>query len=153
MNTFLLIYIAFSSLGCSSSIENHSNEVIKNNSQVNEIMIGYDDLKLNGELKKACKAESSSDKDLFEEANKWTFTAESTFNLIKEMRKVEANEWYALCTLYPCWYEGIVSNGKTKYEILINAGGYVTLTNKDETLHFILEKKSNLFVAVCDCCE
>ena len=152
MNTILLICIAFSSFGCNCTSENHSNEVIDENiSQVKEITLGYNNLKFISELKKACKP--YSDNDLFENANNWSFSIESVSNLLKHMRKVESNEWYALCTIYPCWYEGKVANEKVNYEILINAGGFVILTNEDETLHFILEDKSSLFIAVCDCCE
>lgn len=150
MNILFSIYIALLSFGCSSSAEKKSESEYQ---QAKEISVGYDNLKLIGELEKACKSESNVNKDLFADASKWSFSVESASNLIKRMRKVEANEWYALCTLYPCWYEGKVSNGEIEYEILINAGGYVTLTNKDETLHFIFEKKSNLFIAACDCCE
>jgi hypothetical protein len=74
-------------------------------------------------------------------------------DLLKNMEKVLSNDWYASCTIYPCWYEGNIGNGKEDYEVLINAGGYVILTNSSKTLHFINREKTNIFLQGCDCCE
>lgn len=155
MNMLFIIIFSFFSIGCSNSGKKTNSLEVESPpvSQTQEIFIGYLDLKLNGTLKKEFKSESNNGNDIIVECERWTLGDTSISNILKGMRKVDATEWYALCYNYPCWYEGNVSNGNVKYQMTINAASYVTLSNDKETLHFILEKKSNLFIVACDCCE
>ncbi len=89
----------------------------------------------------------------FTECNDWHLDKESTTNIIEGMEKVEGSLAWRLCSYYPCWYNGTVSNGKKSYEITIYAHSAVTLTNDEETLFFIPKEESDLFLSPCDCCE
>ncbi len=117
-----------------------------------DIYIGYQGLKLSGELEKGYNYNVEKNK-VIRLCESWTFNKKSLKEILRKMRKVDAYEWYTLCYDYPCWYSGIVLNSQNKYEISVYAGGYIILSNKNETLHFILEKESDLFIEVCDCCE
>lgn len=155
---FYFIGFNFFLLGCAYSSKSN-NDTSKNIKQEKYVIdqqdsteIGYLDYKLIGTLKKVYQDQDRY-KEYFEKCTDWVFEDESIFNLLKKMRKVDATEAYARCYQYPCWYEGKVSNGSVDFEIVIYAGASVTLVNEDKTLHFIMEKKSDLFVDVCDCCE
>src|SRR5690554_323580 len=147
---FLLMLNFF--INCVNSQENTNEVKLNMPDQEQHIEIGYLDFKLVGQLIKANK-DKEQYKSNFERCANWTFKSESALNILKKMRKVEATEAYAKCYQYPCWYEGKVSNGKVDYEITIYAGAYITLSNENEILHFIMEKKLDLFVDACDCCE
>jgi len=144
-------------LGCNYNVKLNNNveKVVQKREipeQIDSTEIGYLDYKLIGTLKKVNKDEKYY-KEYFEQCSEWDFNERSIFNLLKQMRMVEHTEAYARCYQYPCWYEGIVSNGKVDYEIAIYAGAFVTLSNNYKTLHFIMEEKSDLFVDFCSCCE
>jgi hypothetical protein len=145
--------MAFWSFSCNHATKNaHLKNAVEKSGNEKEIPIGYKTLKLIGGLKRACKYEEASN-ELAKIVTKWAFSDSLAHNLLQKMRKVESNEWYASCTIYPCWYEGVVKDQDTQYEIIINAGGYVILTNESETLHFVLIEKSDLFIGICACCE
>ena len=163
INKLIFCFIGLTNfmLGCTYNAKS-SNNTNKNTEQKKEIVvqvvqqdsteIGYLDYKLIGTLKKVNQDQERYE-EYFEKCTDWVFKEKSIFNLLKKMRKVEATEAYARCYQYPCWYEGKVSNGDADYEIAIYAGAFVTLSNNDETLHFIMEEKSDLFVDFCSCCE
>ena len=73
--------------------------------------------------------------------------------VISNMRLVDATEWYARCYQYPCYYSGEVSNGTEAYSMVVSPGSYITLSNELESIHFIQENISELFINPCDCCE
>lgn len=112
------------------------------------IYIGYKDLKLLNNLKKEIKGTLEDSL-----CNAWSFEKSALKGILKTMKKVSGQEAYKLCYQYPCWYKGIVSNDILEYRITIYGGGYITLYNKAETLHFITENESNLFITICNCCE
>lgn len=118
-----------------------------------EIDIGYQNLKLTGILERKIDKNSKEAELLNSGCTSWEFKKSNLEGLLGTMRKVEPVEWNAVCYTFPCYYEGKVANEKKEYTIIINAASYVILTNEKETLHFILEKKSNLFLTPCDCCE
>lgn len=123
------------------------------NTKLEGIPIGYQDLEIKAELIKGL-----DEKLVLEELQKtgcesWEISLISLKNILKKMRKVEATEWYAVCYNYPCWYESKVSNDKVEYDFHVNAASYITLSNENETLHFILEEPSEIFLTACDCCE
>ncbi len=149
MNFFLTI-IAFFSISFYNSTK--ENELIKNQHK-KEILIGYKNFKLITSLNKIIKTRSEYDNELIEDCKNWILSESSLSNLLKKMRKVEGHQWYSMCYDYPCYYEGKVSNGKTEYEITISSASYIQLNNENETLIFVLEEESDLFLAACDCCE
>ena len=112
------------------------------------IHIGYKNLKLTSSLKKEVK---DNPKDSL--CSSWNFNEEALKGLLTSMKKVSGQEAYKYCYQYPCWYKGVVSNDSLEYEITIYGGGYLTLKNKDEILHFITKNESQLFISICDCCE
>ncbi len=151
----LLVIITCLSIGCNSgSTESKATTIKSENKQPEkEILIGYKDFKLIDSLNKVSKTNANYDTELVEDCKNWSFSEKSLSNLLKKMRQVEGTEWYALCYDYPCFYEGIVSNGKTEYRITISSASFVNLSNDNEILIFILEEQSDIFLAVCDCCE
>ncbi len=116
--------------------------------QDSDIYVGYKDLKLVKDLKKETKGTLEDSL-----CNSWSFEKTALKGLLKTMKKVSGHEAYQYCYQYPCWYKGIVSNDTLEYKITIYGGGYITLYNKNEMLHFITENESDLFIAICDCCE
>lgn len=149
---FFLLILNFSFTNCINTYKDTNEVKTYFPDQEQQIEIGYLDFKLVGSLIKVNK-DKERYKSHFEQCTNWTFKSESALNILKKMRKVEATEAYANCYQYPCWYEGKVSNGEVDFEITIYAGAYITLSNESEILHFIMEKKSDLFVDACDCCE
>lgn len=136
------------------SRQNENLQYLKSQETENEgIPLGYLGLKINKELRRGFK--QGADPEEFSEigCDSWELPLSSMRNILRDMRRVEGEEWYALCYNYPCWYKGRASNGKLEYDFYVNAASYIILSNEDETLHFILEKPSEIFLTACDCCE
>lgn len=150
-------FIFILALGCKNLQTNNLNSVEQTlsvkESTAFDVQIGYRNLYLTSPIEKKIDSQKTVNEDIWLNCKGWTLTSESIRNLLYDMRIVEATEWYALCYQYPVWYEGIVKNDHSEFRIIINAASFVILTNNDETLHFILERESKLFLAACDCCE
>jgi len=119
---------------------------------IQDMEIGYDNLKLISELEK--KTKSVSDKEMTNTGCKdWIFDKENLKEILTYFKKVEAVEWNAICYNYPCYYEGKVSNGEKEYTIIINAASYIQLVNEEESLYFVQTDESKIFLIPCNCCE
>lgn len=164
MMWFNILSMSFLLNGCitNSSFHKKSNVVemknetlIEVNSSISNkdsILIGYDNLILVGDITKqyidATKAELEQTK-----CDKWFLTMQDLNGIMKIMKRVEPSEWNKICYTYPCFYIGQVKNDKTEYEIIINSGSYIQLTNSKETIYFVSTKKIDQFLTPCDCCE
>ena len=145
----LIIVLTITCLSSNKSKE----EVVENKSKSitnQKVSIGYLNLVITDELIRRFKTRKDGNKMGCDD---WELTTIDLKNILKNMTKVESTEWYAKCYNLPCWYETTVSNGKVKYEMVISAGSYISLSNKKETLLFIMDNKSKLFLEPCDCCE
>ena len=147
--TIIITLITVSLLGCVDSGRPKSGN--KESILENGILIGYADFKLIGALSKENNIDKipESKRELFADCRNWTFKEASIKNLLNEMKQVDPSYAYQLCEFYPCWYTGKVTNGKVLYEITIYAHSAVTLTNKKESLFFIMERESDLFITPC----
>ncbi|XWN37317.1 MAG: hypothetical protein ROO71_00045 [Balneola sp.] len=149
-NIVILFFLIL--LGCNLKTKpnNSINAILSTNKQITQdsTKIGYLDYKLLGNLTKINQKKESE-----KNVNQWVFKKSSVYNLLSRMKKVEANEAYTKCYQHNSWYEGIVSNGNDTLEMAINSGGYIVLSNKKKTIHFIMEKESSLFTDICNCCE
>lgn len=145
----LITLITVSLLGCVDTGRPKSGN--KESILENGILIGYADFKLIGTLSKENNIDKipESKRELFADCLSWTFKEASIENLLNKMKKVDPSYAYQLCESYPCWYTGKVTNGKVYYEITIYAHSAVTLTNEKESLFFIMEGESDLFISPC----
>jgi len=119
--------------------------------QFRKVDIGYENLILQGPLKKEYKGNES---DIISTGcENWFLKENDLKGLLLNMRIVEPVEWNSICYNYPCYYVGEVANEIKKYKLIINAGSYVELRSENETLYFVLEKESGKFLIPCNCCE
>ncbi|MEM6765109.1 MAG: hypothetical protein AAF655_09290 [Bacteroidota bacterium] len=118
-----------------------------------EIPIGYQDLRVISPLERYI--DQKAPQKVLEETGclSWEPAPEDFHSLLESVQEVSPTEWYAKCYQYPCGYKGRVGNVLVEYEFMLNAASYLILSNEEETVHFILEEKSDLFLQSCDCCE
>jgi len=83
----------------------------------------------------------------------WNLNQDDVLKIFPEMEQVEAEEQYALCYTYPCYYTFDVKYKGKEYKAILNSGSYLQLFNKKEELYFIIRKENNRFLVPCDCCE
>ncbi len=152
MNKFTII-VFFAICVISLSCESANRKTNDNDTLIikKDIYIGYLDFKLIGNLTRINKIdmEPEHQRKHFLECNKWFFDEESAHNLLSSMKEVDGTYAYHICQYFPCWYVGKVSNDTIVYEITIYAHSAITLSNKNETLFFIMEEESELFIAPC----
>jgi hypothetical protein len=87
------------------------------------------------------------------DCQKWTLTQQDVIYMITKMEKVESEEQYALCYTLPCSYSATVKYKGEQYEMIVNAGSYITLFNSKIQLYFIFKDNTKYFLMPCDCCE
>lgn len=136
-------------LTITSCVQENAQTTVK----IEEIPIGYKNLKLAGQLTKHIKTGTNL-RDLEESGCvDWKFHRSSAKDILASMKLADAENLYAKCYFLPCWFEGTVKNEELEYRLIIGATSHITLDNEKETLHFILESNSNLFLLPCNCCE
>ncbi len=140
-----LILAVFVMVTCMSNVKSNSTREKTLEKNIQDIPIGYNNLFLRGEIVKKENFEDGDNSD----CSDWILDREQLKNILQSMEKVDATEWYAACQNYPCWYEGVLLNKTSEYEIIINAASYIIISNEKETLHFVLDKKSKLFLIPC----
>lgn len=152
LNKFsILLLSAVGLLGCFSS--SPTVDLSQANENLAGIPIGYQDLRLKGELSKAYRSQESLETLTDMGCDAWTLNDSSLLNILSNMEPVSSEALYALCDQYPCWYQGTVSKGKAEYEIRINAASYIILRQQEEELYFVLKTHEDSFLQACDCCE
>lgn len=157
-NLMKLIIVLITLIGCSNKMQSSditnekpitSARLLQDSASIN---IGFD-FKLVGSIKKVGKSSKQEEGNTNVGCKTWILEKESLHDILVEMEKVEANEWYTLCYQYSCWYEGVVIKDNQEYSISISPGSYIIISREDETIHFILGEPSGLFLSACDCCE
>ncbi|WP_284653271.1 hypothetical protein [Flavobacterium terrisoli] len=83
----------------------------------------------------------------------WILNEKDIKKLFKAMKKVSPSERHLFCYEYPCFYEAEIKFKDKKYKMIVNSASYIELSNKDETLNFILETSNKKFLIPCNCCE
>jgi hypothetical protein len=71
----------------------------------------------------------------------WTLDANEIKRIIKGIEPLDAHVWHHAYDVYPCIVDGQLKQGNIKYNFSINAGSYLTISNKDTTLLFGDEEK------------
>ena len=89
------------------------------------------------------------------ECLEWKMTKDDILLSFSKMRKVAPVEWGAWCPVYSCFYIGKARYHGRIYSIEVNAASFISLTEEvgENTLYFIGENPSPLFIVPCNCCE
>jgi len=151
--TAILLFLLFYNLshGCTFADGQRNKEGTKDCTQKKDVLIGYENLKLISPLTRVNRIDEEPEhqRKFFTECYDWSFKEEYAYKILENMRQVEGSYAYHICQYYPCWYTGKVSNGIVEFEITIYAHSSITLSNEKETLFFILEEESDLFIVPC----
>ena len=154
MKTIIIMPLLVISLCCNNA-RSKDERISVNRKEVfirqDSLTVGYNNLLFRGKLTKQIKVNKNS--NYYKKCVNWRFEKKYLKNILNNMKLVSANEAYAKCYQYACWYQGEVGNGKLRSSITIYAGGEITLKNNSETLHFISTVKSKYFLDTCNCCE
>ena len=165
-NMLSIILMVFFTNSCNSNIEQLEKPKSDSEQQVviasvsrdsivtgEDIYIGYLDFKLIGDISKKVEKESSQAELKSIGCSTWVLKKEDLKDILLKMRRVDAVEWNAICYTFPCWYTGKVSNGEKEFVITINSASHIILSNNNESIYFVNDKKNNLFLCPCNCCE
>lgn len=89
------------------------------------------------------------------ECANWKMNKHDVLVSFRKMGRVDSVEWGALCYVYTCSYQGQVKYLGRLYDMEVNAGAFIKLTeiDGDATLYFIEKKARPYFVSSCNCCE
>lgn len=87
------------------------------------------------------------------ECKSWTYDEEQVQVDLAKMRSVTLEEWGRVCYQYSCSYRGETQVEGTKKLLVVNAGGWMSLTEKGRTVYFASDKQLPGFLASCNCCE
>lgn len=150
MKKFIVLFFLISITNQSCIFTRKDGSVSKDSYQQG-VLIGYENFRLIGSLVKEeeIDKEPEEKRGLYNECFDWTFEESSVFNILSKMKQVDASYAYHVCQYFPCWYKGIVSNGSSDYGITIYAHGAITLEKEEETIFFIMEQESDLFIVPC----
>jgi hypothetical protein len=85
----------------------------------------------------------------------WKMNKSDILKSFQKMRRVTSAEWGGECYVYSCSYIGKAKYQGRTYDIEVNAGSYISLTETDgeKTLYFIERNASRSFIESCNCCD
>lgn len=89
------------------------------------------------------------------QCERWEYDAANLAVDFARMREVASEDWGRLCYTYACSYTGSATYQTLKYQIEVNAGGWIILSSpeRQSDRFFVSDEESTSFLDSCDCCE
>jgi hypothetical protein len=127
------------------------------NESFTPVEIGYEDFKLVSALVKIFRPEMTSATFLEEglqKCNDWILNDSELKDFMELMTEESQVLINMACDFYPCYYTGIISNGKVEYEIAIYGGAFISINKPsskydENATYFVSYEESTLFITTC----
>lgn len=87
------------------------------------------------------------------ECASWTYDEGRVLADLGQMNPVSQEEWGRICYRYSCAYQGSMQIDGVDRTLVVNAGGWISVSGDGHTKYFASKKKFPGFLASCDCCE